>query len=80
MKNCNPNIRNGNCPVCGKAHAMFDDAWKCGIEAGYTLALFRDNYDLVPDEAYRMAYLQVLDITQYLKSLPGYIEEKEEKT
>jgi hypothetical protein len=76
FENYTPNNRNGHCPVCGKDHPTYDDAWKCGIEAGYTLALFRDNFDIVPDEAYRMAYTQVLDITEYLKKLPGYKEEK----
>jgi len=78
MENFTPNVQNGKCPVCGKAHPTFEDPWKCGIEAGYTLALFRDNYDLgfIPNEAYILAYTQVLDITEYLKGLPGYPSEK----
>ena len=77
-ENYNPNTRNGHCPVCGKVHLTYDEAWPCGVEAGYTLALFRDNYDLmsIPDDAYIMAYTQVLDMVTYLKNLPGYNEEK----
>jgi hypothetical protein len=64
--------KNGNCPMCGKHHKDYDSAWKCGVEAGTLLALCRLQYDLVPDEVYRKAYQNVVDMAPYLEGLPGY--------
>jgi len=64
--------KNSVCPNCGRTHKTYEEAWKCGVEAGCLLSLCRLEYETVPDEIFREAYRRVCEMSPYLKSLPGY--------